>query len=197
MRIIIVATILLALSFGVADIVLSHGGEKHEATKEETTPTTESSEPSGQADSIAAFRLALDSSYLEIAVTYKTVEPILKNSCYDCHSSKTVYPWYHSIPLVSGFLDGHIKEAREHIDFSNGFPFGGHADQIKQLKAIKEEIEEGEMPLWSYQIMHWDSEIEGAARDSLFEWIDAAHKKIIETYQAHGEELPKNSTSAP
>lgn len=192
MRKIIFAIIFLAFSVGVSDLVLSHGDEKHDANKEEeTTPATDTTE---QVDSISPFQLALDSNYLEIAASYKTIELILKKSCYDCHSSKTVYPWYHSLPIVSGFLDAHIKEAREHIDFSDGFPFGGHASQIKQLEAIKKEIAEGEMPLWSYQIMHWNSAIEGATRDSLFEWLDTAHKIIVDTYQAHGMEL---GTSTP
>lgn len=184
MRKIIFAAILLALSIGVAEIVLSHGGEQHDATKDTIPAPTEPTENE------STFKQALDSTYGEITVAYKSVKPILKNSCYDCHSAQTVYPWYHSLPLVGGFLDGHIKEAREHIDFSNDFPFGGHAGQIKQLQAIKKEIEEGEMPLWSYQIMHWNSEVEGTARDSLFEWIDTALSKITGIYTDYNLELP-------
>jgi hypothetical protein len=42
------------------------------------------------------------------------------------------------------------------------------------LGDIKEKIEEDEMPLLSYRMMHWGRLIEGARRDSVFEWIDTS-----------------------
>ena len=69
-------------------------------------------------------------------------------------------------------IDDDIKEAKEHLDMSNDFPFGGHAAQIEQLKEIKEEIEDGDMPILSYRFMHWGHLIEGKRQDSVFLWID-------------------------
>lgn len=113
-----------------------------------------------------------DSVLVFIQERFAAAEPILRSSCYDCHSAHTDFPWYHSLPVVGSILDGHVEEGREHLDFGNGFPFAAADNQIELLSAIREEIENGDMPLLSYRLMHWDSPITGAQRDSVFVWID-------------------------
>jgi hypothetical protein len=113
-----------------------------------------------------------DSTINLINTRYRAIEPIVCSSCYDCHSASTEYPWYHNLPIISGMLDDHIKEGREHLDFTDGFPFGGKEDQAKLLEEMREEIEEGKMPILSYRLMHWGRLIEGTQRDSVFTWID-------------------------
>lgn len=39
-------------------------------------------------------------------------------TCYDCHSNKTKYPWYSNISPISWWIKHHIKEGREHLNFS-------------------------------------------------------------------------------
>lgn len=109
-----------------------------------------------------------------INVDYLKVKPIFQKSCFDCHSKQTVYPWYHKLPLVGGFLDGHIEHGLEHVDMTNDFPFGGKDSLVAILRTMKEEIEEGEMPICAYRMMHWGMLIEGADQDSVFAWIDGA-----------------------
>jgi hypothetical protein len=41
------------------------------------------------------------------------VESILQNSCYDCHSNNTNYPWYSNIQPIRMFMDSHIKKVRK------------------------------------------------------------------------------------
>lgn len=115
-----------------------------------------------------------DSRQTIINERFQDVIPIMEYSCFDCHSRSTDYPWYHAIPGIGAFMDGHIEEAREHLDMSNGFPFKGYDSQAEALEEIREEIEEGEMPILSYRIMHWGRMVEGAKRDSVFAWIDAS-----------------------
>ena len=143
---------------------LSHGGKKHddEDDKKETADTTLS-------DSV---KIIQDSVYATINNNYQTVRHLFKKSCFDCHTDSTKYPWYHVLPFVGGMIDDDTKEAKEHLDMSNDFPFGGHATQIKQLEEIREEIEDGDMTILSYRLMHWGRVIEGKSQDSLFLWID-------------------------
>ena len=42
------------------------------------------------------------------------VQSILDKACMDCHSSQTTYPWYGNITPVNYWLEGHVKEGREH-----------------------------------------------------------------------------------
>ena len=48
----------------------------------------------------------------------KPMAEIFKNTCYDCHSSNTKYPWYSAIAPMSFVIDHHIEEGKEHLDFS-------------------------------------------------------------------------------
>jgi hypothetical protein len=119
-----------------------------------------------------------DSLFAALNAQYQIVKPILGNSCFDCHSRFTVYPWYHKLPLVKSLLDNDIKEARKFLDLSDDFPFKGKGPLDGLLEDIKSEIQDGGMPLWSYRLMHWGKLIEGAKRDSLFRWIDGSLEVI-------------------
>ncbi len=116
--------------------------------------------------------ISQDSLYAQINQSFQTVKPMLEASCYDCHSANTNEPWYFNIPGVNSLLTSHVKEAREHLDFTNGFPFKSKESQRAILHELKEEVEEGEMPLLSYRLMHWGLLIENEQQDSLFQWID-------------------------
>ena len=125
-----------------------------------------------------------DTVYAAINAAYQSVRPIFEKSCFDCHSRNTDYPWYHSLPLVGGMMDDHIREGRAHLDLSDDFPFGGVENQAGGLRKIKNEIEEGEMPLWSYRLLHWGSSVIGARRDSVFAWIDQSLQLLGETSES-------------
>lgn len=173
--------------FVVLTFAYGHGDKKHDDGEKDSTAADTAADGGRVVDSAAqpALQNSIDSVYALIAESYKTVEPMLKNSCFDCHTSQTVFPWYHSLPLIGGWMDGHLEDAREHLDLDQGFPFGGHATQLEQLDEIKKVIEEGEMPIFSYRIMHWGKLIEGKKQDTLFTWIsnaEAAIKKVYANY---------------
>jgi hypothetical protein len=46
------------------------------------------------------------------------VESIFERSCYDCHSNKTVYPWYSKVAPVSWLLARDINGGRHQVNFS-------------------------------------------------------------------------------
>lgn len=123
----------------------------------------------------------IDSQYAAINTDFETIKPILKESCFDCHSTQTEFPWYHSLPIVKGLMDGHIEEGLEHLDMSDGFPFNkGEGDQVHRLEEMKEEIEDGGMPILSYRMLHWGSLIEGEEQDSVFGWIDRTTARLAD-----------------
>jgi hypothetical protein len=129
-----------------------------------------------------------DSLFALIDDNFKMVKPIFEKSCYDCHSSSTKYPWYHSIPLIKGMIDDDVKKGRKNVDFTSGFPFEGKAPTLQILHNIRDEISEGSMPLWQYRLIHWGTKIEGARRDSVFAWLDSSIAMIESFYGA--EKIP-------
>ncbi len=100
---------------------------------------------------------------------------ILKTSCYDCHSNEAKYPWYSNLAPVSWVVGNHIEEAREHVSFSE---WGNYSTKEKahKLEECAEEVEEKEMPLFAYELMHGKLSTED--RELLEEWFKKEEAKV-------------------
>lgn len=96
---------------------------------------------------------------------------LLKTSCYDCHSNNTNYPWYNKIQPISWFLEGHIEEAKEELNFSE---FGAYSKrkQKTKLKSIASQIRDNEMPLSSYTLIHRDAQLSEIEKSLLENWVN-------------------------
>ena len=81
------------------------------------------------------------------------VNAILAVSCYDCHSNKTEYPWYSEIQPMAWFMDKHIKDGKEKLNFDE-LPSYGSRKLNSKFKQIITQIEQDKMPLTSYLWMH-------------------------------------------
>jgi hypothetical protein len=97
------------------------------------------------------------------------VQAILKNACYDCHSNNTVYPWYSNFQPMAWFMAGHIKEAKEKLNFSE---FGSYSPrrQISKLDGIANSIKDDIMPLSSYKLMHKSANLSADEKALLINW---------------------------
>src|SRR3954467_9888609 len=80
----------------------------------------------------------------------------LKIACYDCHSNNTRYPWYNNIQPVYWWMNNHIEEGKDHLNF---FTFGdyGLKKGEKKMKGIAKVIEKSIMPISSYTLIHRDA----------------------------------------
>ena len=96
----------------------------------------------------------------------------------DCHSGQTHYPWYYKIPGVKQFIDSDIQEAREHLDFSEGFPFKSHAKPEEDLVALHDSIQDGSMPPLYYRLFHRGSALTDDERKIVFDWIEQAKTSL-------------------
>jgi hypothetical protein len=97
------------------------------------------------------------------------VKAILKQSCYDCHSHETVWPWYSRVAPASWLVAYDVHEARKHLDFSAWNRYDAKK-RAKKLDGIHEEVEEGDMPLWYYLLMHSDARLSPEQKSRLLQW---------------------------
>ncbi|MBK7142811.1 MAG: heme-binding domain-containing protein [bacterium] len=163
--------------------------------KEETEPVAEGEEWENAVETpieIASTTVAQkqDSLYANIDEQFKLVRPIFENACFDCHSTKTDFPWYAKIPGIKQLINGHVEEGLEHVDMTDGFPFKAKGEQIELLSELREEVEEGKMPLLSYRLMHWSAWLSSAEKDSIYMWVDSSIAMIEQFYQT--EQIPYN-----
>jgi hypothetical protein len=116
--------------------------------------------------------IALTSANAEVANT-------LKIACYDCHSNQPSYPWYTNIAPVSWWIKHHINEGSHHLNFSI---WGTYKEKRRnhKLDECVEMVEEGEMPMSSYTIMHGDAKLTDAQKLQLVEFFKAQKTVMAE-----------------
>ena len=125
-----------------------------------------------------------DSLYAEINRGFAALEPIFVKGCFDCHTDRTRFPWYHKLPVIKGMIDSDIRGAQKRLNMSSGFPFSKRGDVADDLVGIYDELKGGDMPPLSYRFMHWDAKPSKAEADSIYNWINISLKAL----SAHGIE---------
>jgi len=115
--------------------------------------------------------VVLETDFEKVFEVPNDIKTILKTSCYDCHSNNTRYPWYNRVQPAAWFMEGHIKEAKEELNFSE---FGAMSKrrQKSKLKSIISQIKNDEMPLPSYTYIHWDAILSEQEKEKFEDWIN-------------------------
>ena len=105
------------------------------------------------------------------------VQMVLSRSCNDCHSNKTIYPWYSQVSPFSWFLAGHIEDGRREMNFSE---WNNYSDSKKarKLEEICEMVEGGGMPLPSYLWIHRDAALNDDQKRLICDWSKAERAKL-------------------
>lgn len=96
---------------------------------------------------------------------------ILKNSCYDCHSNETKYPWYYQTAPASWFIAEHVNEGRKALNFSQWSTIDSSTKMIR-LKRAKQLITNGLMPIRSYALMHENTKLDSEQKEILEQFFD-------------------------
>lgn len=105
------------------------------------------------------------------------VAAIFDRSCNDCHSNKTVWPWYTNVAPVSWFLVSHVNEGRGLMNLSE---WGGY-DKDKQshrLRDMCEQVQDGNMPLSTYTPLHPKAKLSAEDVKTICDWANAERARI-------------------
>ncbi len=97
------------------------------------------------------------------------VKTILKNSCYDCHSNKTNWPFYSYIAPVSWLVAKDVNKGREELNFSEWEKLSAK-EREKKKEDIMEEITGNDMPLPIYLITHSGAELNDEQKQIIKNW---------------------------
>ncbi|TCK68950.1 heme-binding protein [Winogradskyella wandonensis] len=121
--------------------------------------------------------LASVDAFLAETKPSEEVTVILKNTCFDCHSDYTNYPWYNAITPVNYWLNDHIKDGKKHFNVSKWTDYSLKKKDHKFDELI-EEVEEKEMPLPSYTWTHGDADLSPEQIEAVVTWA----KQVRTTY---------------
>ena len=110
-----------------------------------------------------------------------TVQSILRASCFDCHSNNTVYPWYSKVQPVAWWLNRHIEEGKRELNFSEfaSYPL---KRQYRKLSKIKDEVNDGGMPLPSYTIIHRYAKLDESQKNIIANWVNTLQDSLKAHY---------------
>lgn len=107
----------------------------------------------------------------------------LNESCYACHSNYTEkYPWYYNIQPVSWWMNKHIEDAKDELNFTE---FAKYTPEkaAKKFKEIKETMDERTMPLRSYLWLHDEAKMSDKQYKRVAEWAEKQHDKLMDSVQ--------------
>jgi hypothetical protein len=116
--------------------------------------------------------------FIQVSLVPDTLARVFLNSCYDCHSNRTSYPWYGNLAPASWFLNKHVVEGKAHLNFSS-WGLMDKAQKISMLDEICDECTEGNMPLGSYLLLHRSSSLDALEIKAICDWADEEAMKIM------------------
>ena len=109
--------------------------------------------------------------------TPDNVKKILRESCYDCHSNETTWYWYTEYAPISWLIAHDVNEGREYLNFSTWDKYSVNEKNELMYESL-EEIQEGEMPMKIYELMHPNSKITKDELNTLTMWIKNEYGEI-------------------
>ncbi len=100
------------------------------------------------------------------------VHQVLQRACYDCHSNNTIYPWYSYVQPVGWLLNSHITEGKRELNFDEFASYPAFR-QYRKFQAIRQQVEDGKMPLPSYTLIHVSSMLTPEEKGRIVHWVQA------------------------
>lgn len=95
-------------------------------------------------------------------------------ACFDCHSNETRWPWYSNVAPASWFVQRHVDQGREVLNFSEW--------QRPQAEAHEsaESLLEGEMPMASYSLLHTSARLSPSETRALAQGLTASLGGVLQ-----------------
>ena len=99
------------------------------------------------------------------------IQTMVESSCYDCHSNNTNYPWYGRVRPFVWFLQKHIREGKDDLNFSTFQEYSGRM-QREKIRSVISQLRDGKMPLEEYLWMHSEAKLSLAETARLIDFFE-------------------------
>lgn len=95
-------------------------------------------------------------------------ERLFTESCGDCHSNRTRWPWYTNVAPASWLVQADVDGGRDALNLSR---LGSTEVEIAEIEEV---IRGGEMPPWQYTLIHRGSALSSVEREQLISGLRAS-----------------------
>ena len=109
------------------------------------------------------------------------VHKIMKETCFDCHSNTTRYPWYFNVTPVNYLIADHIDNGKDEWNFSKWAEYSLKRKEHK-MDEVWEEVKKKKMPLDSYTWTHGDANLTDEQIEAVVAWaksVQANYKQQL------------------
>jgi hypothetical protein len=103
---------------------------------------------------------------------------ILERSCQNCHSERTVWPFYSYVAPMSWMIENDVRRGRSHMNLSrwNGYPPERHKEILFRISSL---VRDRVMPLPRYLLLHPEAKLSDAEVSYLYEWARSERKRLM------------------
>jgi hypothetical protein len=107
----------------------------------------------------------IDNPAVTHAVAWDSMETerLWQQSCADCHSNETIYPWYSYIAPVGWLVAHDTHDGRRELNISEN-----HRIELDEMVEV---IQEGEMPPSIYTVMHPNANLSNTDQQVLIDGL--------------------------
>ncbi len=112
----------------------------------------------------------IQSDFLTVTKAPAQVVTMFNAACYDCHSNATRWPWYSYVAPMSWQIAQDVSHGRKHVNLSE-WPATPDLAR-KKIEDMSDEIDDGDMPLGKYTMIHKDARLTADQRSELTQWLD-------------------------
>ena len=119
-----------------------------------------------------------NSDITTVVNTPESIKQTLHTSCNDCHSNNTMYPWYTRVQPLGFWINHHVEDGVRHLNFT-AFAKYTSKRKMHKLDEIVEMLDEHEMPLQSYTIIHKNALLTLQQSTDLIAWAKLGKQQIL------------------
>lgn len=106
------------------------------------------------------------------------VAATFERACQDCHSDRTRFPWYCYVAPVSWLVRHDVVGGRERLNMSRWSDYSLVRKQ-RLLSEIANQVEDRDMPLWQYTIVHRGARLTDGEIAMILRWTQTERLRLI------------------
>ncbi len=109
------------------------------------------------------------------------VVSVLYRGCGDCHSNRTLWPWYSNVAPVSWLILSDVNGGRSHMNLSAWTALnrrGKPPNMGERMESVCRQITEGDMPPWYYLLMHHNARLSTNEIQMLCDWARSEKLRV-------------------
>jgi hypothetical protein len=117
-------------------------------------------------------------------------------ACQNCHSERTVWPWYSYVAPVSWLLERDVRCARAHLNVSR---WGEYSVSQREtlLAAIGAAVRNRQMPPRRFTLLHPEALLSAAEAEQIYRWAHAERRRLRHPVQRSAFIARNNELGSP